>query len=574
MYSCNGDYDFTKPIDGAASFLSGTLVLPIGETEVLISDIIDSLQVSNLNQDNNSVYYIRFDSTTTSEIEIPQMKLYPVDNKVEIDKFLSALISNAGGDPNNPAASLHQPLYVPEPAVIYEQSQTLLYEIDSRIEELDELLFADNTIMEVSCQTVGLYGGKSTGAMELTLDFSDTRIAFSDGSAHLTYDIVLNSTPSQVRSKSLKKSLLSLTNSNPQMMGKLMFRATLKTKASTPGVDPSFNVTELNPKIILDIAISSNNQKETLNAKRVSGRFDIKIDSSIGVMDVQNIFESYPEGNLLMKGAKLDITVDSPVNIPLKVDIDISSLDYNDNPIQSYAQIRDRALAARYMAATPEIIHYGEDIVNQMVADRSQMSRLVYTVQGVTDKEPTYLHHIDPNTSTFLLGLSYSFYVPLVFKQGGYLLIDKGMENVISDQVKDIIKGVESAYIYVDYRNWLPLDLDLTLIALDAQGKQIGVLGSELVVKAGIPNGLGIIDPTVLDPVLGGPATVGQLEIALNNDKMKLLQQSVGIGYKLTLRPNSEVDFAAISSKAKLDIKLSLKKGRGGFNIDLFGGQP
>lgn len=463
--SCDKDFDLSDISKDMT--LGGSMSVPIGVTDTLrLSRLIET--TSNLKIDENGVYALTFDGTTTLDIDpiedvtIKGMSTDPVTHDIDVPTF-------SGTVPSLPiSANVNATLHI-----------DATQELPKEVEELYTVgFYTMNTTMHLRLSSSAISKISNAHAKNFKMKFPDL-INFDSGISGMDYStntLTINQAFDSNGEMAISLPVSGYHNLPPISNHKMHIAESVICSGTFEGT--ATNVTSADLK---DLSMSLSFDVPDVEIDKVTGIFDPNIliqPEVVSLGKIPNILnDESTEINLNNICLKFDIA--NLIGVPFNADLTLRGIDKNEQYMDGKAQT-----TVHINEATKDNVYTHLLLTNsETYSEEGYTKELVPSLANVVKKVPSKIElssdvAVDKSkTHSLQLGQAYSTtigynaYLPFDFGKNSHFVyrdsitgVGKDMKN-ISKSLKDIKLGVNASI-----HSTLPFDITITIIPRDDEG--------------------------------------------------------------------------------------------------------
>jgi len=514
--------------------------------------VIDALKI---NQDLINGKYVLHDSIKMSG----GVKLLPKTiNSTEIND-LSGKKMNVNVSSSDMGISKTD-IQLNDLAFNYGDSLALDFDINSvptQLISLDSVLLKDSATIKLAVDITNMPNFKSDLNVDLVIDFPDMFL-FKPGSVNSKNQLIIHEA---IVDGKLNKTIgiHGLKFDGKDLNGKLSIHQKLKYTAGISVVAPTVNSDELVGKIInINVEATIRN----IAFKSVYGKLDPGLEPINQEISLGDISKTLEENNL---NVTLDITkpviaINTECNLGIPIDAYVKVMPIRGGNLVS-ADEQDFMLKLP-KAPTPQDIIKKTFWISPDSAGMPTGSDFIQTnVQNLFKKVPdgiklvatinadkTMQHYFDLS-ATYKFKLGYEVTIPLAFGEELSIGMQKDITG-IDPKIGEMASAVKGIELLGTIQNSIPLELELAVIPLDADGKAIAVDTVKQIISAGAHDGSAV-------------SSALALKLADPEGLLKELR-----GFRLIFKASSNETVAGTPIKPSNFVKADLKvRVDGGINI-------
>lgn len=383
----------------------------------------------------------------------------------------------------------------------YKDSIPLNYDIPgipSQLISLDSVILKDNATIQLAVNITNMPDFGSPVNVDLTIDFPDMFL-FSPGAVNSKNQMILHE--AIVDGKFNKTiGIHGLKFDGKELNGVLKLDKQLKYDASVSVNSPTVNSDDLVGKVI-NIGIEA--KISNIAFKSVYGKLDAGLDPINQTISLAGIPDMLKNENVYLDITKpvIAITTDCNLGIPIDADVKMTPIS-GGSPLSSVVPptfklklpkaptAQDFIKKTFWVSPDSAGMPTGSEFKETQVQDLFKRIPDEIKLEAVINSDKSLQHFIDL-TADYKFKLGYEVTVPLAFGKDLSIQISQDI-NGIDPKIGEMAKIVGGIEVLGSIENSIPLELELNLVPLDADGNRIAVDTVKQLISAGAHDGSGV----------------------------------------------------------------------------------
>ncbi len=527
--SCiNSDYDFDKIPDDMV--IGDEVVMPLGKTDpVYLKDLIDIDGVSDIYVDENGGYSFRYKGDFLIENSVPTLEDFVFDGSRYIKTSSFPPISN-----------------IPSPIKLKltDDYEELVFTPTEEIKVVDRVVLKKGTTsFSAELSFTGINIINSTGSVIAVMNMPKGTVMEEkegvtvDADGMYTYTASFDINDIGAKKLELTVGLLEV------VVGDIRIQTFLDIKTAE--------------RITFDekAMIASNYTIKDIEIDVVYGEIDLTESISETIIEIGDIQNLFGEGAILdfynpMIGisATQNIGMNFVVNLDVDgykggvVDKEISSELFVEG-VESIGEIRTTDYVLSPLNPFADNVIWNELALNEIIVNNPDK----IGISGMASSVKSDFMFI-PFDAT--LGAAYEVVVPFATGADFRIAINEEFKDIFTDEIADMLFKSGSLEFFGVAENTLPLDLNLTVKALDANGVDLGITFETVNVDGSSDN-----SPVATD-----------IKFSVKESDMNKMYKARSLVMVFNAASNKELEGVVIKESNYIDITLKIRK-KGGIVI-------